>query len=76
MANNFLKTYGIKFRARQASKSPETATKDLNFAKLAQLAKCNKDVAKTDLYASPTLTTQNISFSSLIGTISKDTSTY
>ena len=47
MANNFLKTYGIKFRARQASKSPETATKDLNFAKLAQLAKCNKDVAKT-----------------------------
>ena len=25
----------------------------------------DKDVAKTDLYASPTLTTQNISFSSL-----------
>ena len=47
MATNFLKTYGIKFRARQASKSPETATKDLNFAKLAQLAKCSKDVAKT-----------------------------
>lgn len=47
MANAFLKTYGIKFRARQASKSPETATKDLNFTKLAQLAKCNKDVAKT-----------------------------
>ena len=47
MNSNFLKTYSLRFNARQATKAPETATKDLNFAKLAQLAKCSKDIAKT-----------------------------
>ena len=47
MSQQFLKTYGVKFNERQASRSPETATKDLNFAKLSQLAKCTKDVTKT-----------------------------